>query len=334
MIGHTNVNTRNTAYRVGTLTVDAVDTATYLPSDYGLDYFDRVDTTLSVDNPFYEICVGHNITFSAADVGTEPLEIPAYLFYRQTRLYEINMPSGITSIGTYAFYNTGVRVLHLYCPNLTFVGVSAFQSNKMLMRVYINAPNLQNINDMFVGCEKIYAAYIEAMPSMYTRMFSGIYRIEYCEIGEGVAAMAENVFYLPPGSFTAAYNFHILFFRQKIVDEHGNVVQDVPAMHANAIGDRPVAKTFIHVPLNSLCAYRVRISEGSGNARYYDLVAPFVEAEVGDVLPTSLTQTSEEHVGNYTLEWYSDYAYNNIMTSNIVSAKGRYFAKVLAGSET
>lgn len=93
----------------------------------------------------------NNVTCYAGD-------IPAYAFYGCSSLNSFTFPQSVTSVGDYAFYNTGFTTLSL--PDGTYgIGEKAFGNCANLISVSLGAGTNLSANGAspFVGCEKFTA---------------------------------------------------------------------------------------------------------------------------------------------------------------------------------
>lgn len=336
MIGKTNVNERNTAYRTGELEVHTVDPHVYSPSDYGLDYFDRVNVTSESTNPIIEMCNGHSFDFTPETVGEGRItDVLDYLFYRNSMLRNVIITSSFTRIGTYAFGMAGMRTLYVDGRNITSLGQSAFTGNKQLTTAYCNLPRQSDTLSLFQNSTNLTQMELSGIVKMGEYFLFGAPKLPYLEIPSTTAQINDYAFDLNRTDMSVEVDFHMVFLRHAEPNGSGGYEVAPTTLRPYMISNRTVAKLNMHVPLDSLLAYRVQVitAPASGLRQYMDRVFAYRDCAVGDTLPTSLTQTASGYEGTYTLTWYKDYAHT-MRAPATVSEAGRYYATLSNVSET
>ena len=86
--------------------------------------------------------------------------IGASAFEGCTSFIDANFPSNLTSIGSRAFYNSGIQWLTI-TKNINSIGSEAFKNCTSLMAVYFHCDRISIGKDAFYGCSDCYTVYIE-----------------------------------------------------------------------------------------------------------------------------------------------------------------------------
>lgn len=336
MIGKTNVNERNTAYRTGELEVDTVEPHVYSPSDYGLDYFDRVNVTSESTNPIIEMCNGHSFDFTPETVGEGRItDVLDYLFYRNSMLRNVIITSSFTRLGTYAFGMSAMQTLYVDGRNINTLGSYVFAGNKQLTTAYCNLPATLSTMCLFQNATNLTQMELVGFVKMNEYFLYGAPKLPYLEIPSTTMMIGEYAFDLNRTDMSVEVDFHMVFLRHAVPNGSSGYEVAPTTLSQQMITNRNVSKMNIHVPLDSLLAYRVQVKTAPANSlnKYLDRVFAYLDCAVGDTLPTSLTQTASGYEGTYTLTWYKDYAHT-VSASATVSEAGRYYATLSNVSET
>ncbi len=86
--------------------------------------------------------------------------IGASAFEGCTSLMDANFPSNLTSIGSRAFYNSGIQWLTI-TKSINSIGSEAFKNCTSLLAVYLYCDRISIGKDAFYGCTGCYTIYIE-----------------------------------------------------------------------------------------------------------------------------------------------------------------------------
>ncbi len=88
---------------------------------------------------------GSSSNITSFEFGETVEHIPAFLCYGMTNLAEVTIPNSVTSVGQYAFYNTGITSIEI--PNsITTIGGSAFANCSSLTNIVWNPVNMTDFN--------------------------------------------------------------------------------------------------------------------------------------------------------------------------------------------
>lgn len=332
MIGKTNVTERNTSYRIDGLDIGVTTTHTYYPADYGLDYFDEVNLTVPDNNYIREICLGHQVNFTEAEVGAIT-SVPSFLMYYNAALYRVDVPSTVTYLGSYCFYSTQMRELRVDCPLLATVDSYGLASNRYCQKVYANLPLLTYTNDLFNGYEACTQFTLVSIAKMGDKFLFNARNLSHLEVPANCASVGYQALDVGSSYANTAANFHVVFTRHHIVDGSGNVTQSATTFTDGAFLNRNVNRLWIHVPLDSLLAYKRNLSSGYYNPPKLSRVFPYLECQAGDTLPATVTQSAMGWQGSYSLTWYSDKAHTTQVNTGVAPQEGRYYAIATVVSE-
>lgn len=334
MIGKTNVNERNTRYRVGAVEIDALGEYTLHPADRQLDYFDEVNVTLTGTHAFKDLCNGVPVNFTPAEVSGITRVID-YFMYKIPYLGVVDIPSTVTYIGTYAFFETALTSLRVDTPLVTMVGNNAFGNLRSMTTAYINLPLVTSNNNFLNGANSLTHLDLVAIGAMGEYFLYGAPKLPYLEIPAMCTNIGTRSFDLSVSDNRNSVPIHIVFNRHVSVDEQGNYVVAPPTLSNNLFGNRTKSKVFLHVPLDSLLPYRRQMSlSGVDNAGAMARIFTYVDAVVGDTLPTSLTQQAAGYQGSYTIAWYTDQTHETAYAGSTADQAGRYYGVVTVVSET
>lgn len=147
--------------------------------------FGRVEVDVDQVRDYLE-----NELISVTDIDLNGVEtIGPYAFYGRTALMNIEIPESVTSIGTYAFNNSGIRDL-VIPKNVTSVGTYAFASNVELKTIKIEG-SVSNAY-IFQNCTNL----ISVDAPFFTHSTSANYAFQGCSNLIDI--------YMPRGNFGAA----------------------------------------------------------------------------------------------------------------------------------
>ena len=335
MIGKTNVNERNTRYRVGPLSVGATETHTFLPEDSDLDYFDEVNVIVTSGNPLKELCLDNTINFTPVELGYSITRVPDYIFYKVAGLREVNLPPAVTYIGHYAFYNSGATSLRLDTPLVTTVGTSALGNMISMTTAYINLPLISSTNNFLTGASNLEQLDLVAIQRLGDNFLYGAAKLARFTVPECCTSVGGRILDLNSNNYYTAPPIHVYFARHAVVDGDGNYTTSPSVLTQDAIGSRQVSKIYFHCPLDSFLAYRRQFGgTGSDNSRFLGRVYAYHDAVLGETLPASITQQAAGYVGTYNLTWYTDETHTTAYAGTVADEAKRYYAVASVVSET
>ena len=122
-------------------------------------------TSLSIDNSG-DITIGNDafngcVNLSGADLDDSGItSIGTSSFEGCTSFKDVTFPSSLTSIGSRAFYNSGIQWLTI-TKSINSIGSEAFKNCTSLLSVYLYSDRISIGKDAFYGCTKCYTIYIE-----------------------------------------------------------------------------------------------------------------------------------------------------------------------------
>ena len=334
MIGKTNVNERNTAYRVGAVDVSLATQATFLPADYDLDYFNQVNITSSFNNLIKEMCLGHSVYFTPEEMGNDFTSVPDYLFYKNQAVKEINIPSSVTNIGTYAFYDTGATTVRIDLPNVTSVGYSAFSNERSMTSAYINLPLVTNTNNLLNNASALQNLTLIAVQSMGDYFLYGASKLKNVTVPVGCLSMGTRCFDITAASVSSVEVLQLVLTRPAVVDGSGNYVSSPTTFSNNLMGARPASKVYIHCPMDSYLAYKRQLATTSDNGSLVSRLFGYLDTVVGDSLPSSVTQVAAGYRGTYNVAWYTDDKHTTAYAGATADQATRYYCVMTKVSET
>lgn len=151
-------------------------------------------------------------TVRKMSIPSSVTKIGDYAFYNCTNLTSIELPSGVTEIGDYAFYNC-TNLSSLTLPSgVTEIGLSAFEGCKSLTSVTLPSGVKYVLSYTFYGCESLRSINLPSdLVSIDERVFAGctgltsIYAFmeKPCEIDETTfenETIINATLYVPKGS--------------------------------------------------------------------------------------------------------------------------------------
>ncbi len=156
---------------------------------------DRITTV--GEYAFYDLATSYNAT---SHLSTSLTKVGNYAFY-STSLPRTNLPSSITYFGDYCFYG-GVffdGVGSSINPDVTYIGVSAFQSCESLEATLPTFTKLKRVeNNAFRGCRKLKGTL--QLPDTMT--YIGDSAFSSCVSLSGELKLPKNLEYLGDGAFS------------------------------------------------------------------------------------------------------------------------------------
>lgn len=112
-----------------------------------------------------------------------------------TNVTSVNIPDSVTTIGTYAFYNTGLT--SVYIPdNVTTIGAYAFQYCASLQEARL-PDGITILNAAtFASCNVLEHVNVpDSVVTIAGHVFSDCFRFKVVELGAGVESIGYNCFY-------------------------------------------------------------------------------------------------------------------------------------------
>ena len=334
MIGKTNVNRRNPAYRVGAVDVSLATVATHTPADYDLDYFNQVNVTSALSNVIKEMCLGHPFEFTPEEMGNDLTSIPAYLFYKNAMVSKIEIPAAVTAIGAYAFYDCGATALKVDLPNLTSVGSNAFANLQSLTTAYINLPSVADTYNLLYNAYALESVDLVAVPAMGDYFAYGASKLTHLTVPAGCTSMGTRCLDIPSAAVTASEVLQLYLKRHAVVDGSGNYVTAPTAFADNLMGTRTASKVYIHCPLDSYLAYKRQLATTSDNGSLVARLFVYSDAAVGDSLPSSVSQVAAGYTGTYSVAWYTDETHQIAYAGATADQAKRYYGVMTVVGET
>lgn len=317
MIGKTNAHVRGTHYTVGPVEISA-DNCTYWPTDYSLDYFDRVVVPRNPNNFLVKLTTRTLVRFSEEEAGT-PTSIPERICYRQPMLGSIDLPSSVTKVEQYAFSQcTNLRTVRIVCPSLTTIDTYGFADTGMT-HLYLDAPRLNSLRYGFYNNKSLTDLTLVSVRALDTYSFYECDHLSNVTLPAMCESVGQQCFSVYSQS-TDYSDLYLTFTRQAVYTD-GTLTQDVTTVHNNLFYGRADGRYWMFVPLQSLYAYRYRFA--ASNARYITYSAAYVDCDAGQTLPTTVTQSYRGNTQTLSLVWYSDKTLSTPVTTTPTA--GRYY---------
>ena len=129
------------------------------------------------------------------DIPSGTTTIGAYAFYYCSSLTNITIPSGVTSIGNYAFYRCGSLTSIDIPSGVTSIGSQAFQYCSSLSSCTIGSGVISIGGNAFTYCSNLTSIDIpDSVTSIGNGVFGYCYSLTSCTIGSGVTSIGSNAF--------------------------------------------------------------------------------------------------------------------------------------------
>ena len=300
---------------------------TYLPSEMPT----AVSNLNTSPNAFKQICLGIPVNFTPAEVdGISRVE--DYLMYKIRYVNKVEFPSTVTYIGT--FYDSSVTSLKIDLPLLSQVGNNAFSNMHSLTTAYINLPNVNNNYSFLSNANLLTHLDLVGIGAMGELFIFGAPKLPYVEIPTMCSSIGARSFDIAMSDIRSSVTIHIVFLRHTTVDESGSYIIAPPTFGKNLFGYRQSSKVFLHVPLDSLLAYRRNLLDsGSENATMITRIFVYYDAKIGDTLPSSISQIANGWEGTYNIVWYTDESHTSIYSDSTADQDARYYGVITVVNE-
>ena len=127
--------------------------------------------------------------------GDAVTSIPANLLKDKTQLEEVTFGASLTTIGTSAFYNTGVKQIEL-TDKITEIGASAFYNCKQLKSIKLGNGLKALPDEVFKNCTVLDSIKLPAtIQSIGSRVFENCDSLQRIVLADGLTTIGDYAFY-------------------------------------------------------------------------------------------------------------------------------------------
>ena len=296
--------------------------AVILPEDLGVTYFDKV--TVKTENVFVKgYCSGmipHQIDKPLLEGATL---IRDYAFQNDTKLTSAILADSITRTGYYTFYNTGITYLETG-TGMENIGERTATGCRYLVKAVLRG------NNAIVGpyCFQNDAALEdvvleEGIAQIQNFAFAGCVRLKPIVIPESCVKILQSAFQVD-ANLPSYLNreFYVLFKRRpKWNQAHTTLTAYPTLLGSNILNNRPRDNLVAFVPWDCFLVYSTYST--SVNAGIWNDCGGWIEAQEGQTLPTTNTQTYNGTTKTYSYSWYKEPSMTTPVT--VADEDGTYY---------
>lgn len=301
----------------------------FYPQDYGVDYFDKV--TAQIENVFAKgYCSGmipHQIDKPMLEGVTL---IRDYAFQNDTKLTSAILADSITRTGYYTFYNTGITYFETG-TGMQSIGERTATGCRSLVKVVLRGNNAIVGNYSFQNDAALEDVVLEeGISQIYGYAFAGCARIKPIVIPESCTRVLESAFQVdatPPSYLNR--EFYVLFKRRpQWNDTHTTLTVNPTLFGSNILKNRPRDNLVAFVPWDCFLVYSTINVNGMNNANagIWDDCGGWIEAQEGQTLPTTNTETYNGTTKTYSYSWYKEPSMTTPVT--VADEGGTYYAYI------